>query len=67
MASELHVESVVRGHHIYKSIWTPALAEELLVEPENDNEHDIYTVCVKKTTQSLDMCPRLSHLLRGSF
>ena len=23
MASELHVDSVVRGHHIYKSIWTP--------------------------------------------
>ena len=48
MASELHVDSVVRGHHIYKSIWTPALAEELLVEPENDNEHDIYAVYVKK-------------------
>ena len=47
MAAQLHFDSVVRGHHIYKSIWTPVLGEELSVEPENGNEHDRYAVSVK--------------------
>ena len=58
MASELCVDSVVRGHHVYKSIWTPALAEELLVEQENDNEHDLYAVCVMKDDTIVGHVPR---------
>ena len=67
MASELCVDSVVRGHHVHKSIWTLALAEELLVEQENDNEHDISAVCIKKDDTMLDTCLGLSHVLHGSF
>ena len=32
--------SVVRGHHIYKSIWTPIIGEELVLKAQDDNEHD---------------------------
>ena len=36
MAQEVEfvVESVVRGHHVYKDIWTPVVGKELVVLPE---------------------------------
>ena len=36
--------SVIRGHHVYKSIWTPVLGE---VSREEGNAHDRFAVCVK--------------------
>ena len=36
---ELQIDSVVRGHHIYKSVWTPVIGEDLYLEPEESNEH----------------------------
>ena len=44
--------SVVRGHHIYKAVWMPTLGEELLLEPEDDNEHDKYAVSVVRSSDS---------------
>ena len=41
-------ESVVRGHHIYKSVWTPVIGEELSVEREQNNQHDRHAVAVVK-------------------
>ena len=38
--------SVVRGHHIYKSLWTPEVNEILLLRRETGNEHDEYAVAV---------------------
>ena len=40
--------SVVRGHHIYKVIWTPEVGEDLQLRPEDHNEHDTYAVAVVK-------------------
>ena len=39
-------ESVLRGHHVYKHIWTPQIGEELVTEIEEDNYHDSYAVAV---------------------
>ena len=53
--------SVNRGHHtciIYKSIWTPFIGEELVVEAEESNEH---AVAVMK-----DSCV-VGHVLRCSL
>ncbi len=36
----------VRGHHIYKRIWTPQVGERLETFCEEDNEHDKYAVAV---------------------
>ena len=33
-------ESVIRGHHIFKEIWTPHTGEILLVRKEAGNVHD---------------------------
>ena len=42
------LESVVRGHHIYKRIWTPVVGEKLLVTVEEGNPHDFRAVAVRK-------------------
>ena len=44
----LTLESVIRGHHIYKSRWTPLLGETLNTSLELDNEHDKYGVSIVK-------------------
>ena len=33
----LHVDSDIRGHHVYKNVWTPFVGEVLLVEREDHN------------------------------
>ena len=62
---ELHIDSVMRGHHIYKSVWTPVIGKELYLEPEESNEHDKYAMAVRKDGEivghvpySLDQTPR---------
>ena len=42
----LCIESVVRGHHIYKDIWTPVLGQVLDICQEHGNIHDQYAVSV---------------------
>ena len=37
--SILFQESVTRGHHVFKEIWTPRLSEILLVNQEAGNAH----------------------------
>lgn len=41
-------DSVIRGHHIYKSIWTPVVGETLSLTLDSGNEHDIYAVGLVK-------------------
>ena len=38
--------SVIRGHHVYKAIWTPALREELIVKVEDGNVHDEHAIAL---------------------
>ena len=40
---EYTMESVVRGHQVYKSIWHPLLGEQLRLEIEEGNGHDRYS------------------------
>ena len=47
--SIVYVESVIRGQHIYKSIWNPIIGEDLEVCSEPDNVHDRRAVCLKKS------------------
>ena len=44
---EVHaIESVIRGHHVYKSIWHPILGEQLTHEKGDGNDDDRYAVSV---------------------
>ena len=40
--------SVVRGHHVYKVIWTPEVGQVLQVRTEDGNEHAEHVVAVIK-------------------
>ena len=40
MESKLVKKSVVRGHHIYKEVWSPVVGELLPVLQESINVHD---------------------------
>jgi len=39
-------DSIVRGHHIYKTIWTSFIGKILLVNREEDNPYDDHAVAV---------------------
>ena len=38
------VDSVIRGHHVYKSTWTPTVGQVLDVNAEPNNVHDSHAV-----------------------
>ena len=42
------LETTVRGHHIYKSTWTPHIGQILQTAIESGNEHDRPAVAVRK-------------------
>ena len=45
---ELTVRTAVRGYHIYKEVWPPAIGEEFVCRQERDNDHDRHAVSVHK-------------------
>jgi hypothetical protein len=55
MASQVEkmfcLDSVVYGHHVYKTVCTPFLEEVLTAIPKPENNHDRHTVCVKEGTK----------------
>ena len=61
----LRKDSVVRGHHVYKFVWTPVIGEELYLEPEESNEHDEYFVAVIKDGETFGYAPRSFFRIRG--
>ena len=55
---EYTMESVIRGHHIYKSIQHPILGEQLTLEREDENSHNRHTVSVMKGDAIVGHVPR---------
>ena len=41
LLSSFAINSVVRGYHVYKDIWTSARGEELQCQRETGNVHDL--------------------------
>ena len=39
------IESVIRGHYVYKSTLHPILGEQLTLEREDGNSHDRHALC----------------------
>ena len=60
--------SVVKGHHVYKAVWTPFLGEELSVQPEDHNDHDEHAIAVT-TRRLIEPCvySRTSALVPGVY
>jgi len=55
-------EQVVCGHHVYKSIWTPFIGEELICHQESGNTSNPFTVAVLKPDSSSGMV--VSHVIQ---
>ena len=66
MASYLH-NSVVRGHHIYKAIWSPELEERLDVSKDHGNPYDRFAVSVIREGQIVGHTPREISRILWSF
>ena len=47
LITTLDLETFIKGHHVYKDIWTPKQGERLDVLIEPDNLMDKFAVCVK--------------------
>ena len=54
----MDVQSVVRGHNVYKHVWAPVTGEELTVLPEESNIHDSHAVAVMKDDEIVGHVPR---------
>ena len=52
------MESAIRGHHIYKGIWTPVLGQVLETKPEEDNAKDAHAVGVLLYGQIVGHMPK---------
>ena len=51
-------ETVIRGHHIYKSVWSPTLGEIVSVDREHGNTHDSHAVCLLQGGSIIGHAPR---------
>ena len=48
----------MRGHHIYKRIWTPSIGEQLSLPAEENNCFDKHAVAVVKDGEVVGHIPR---------
>ena len=56
--STYEINSMVQGHHVYKTIWTPLLSEALEVGREDDNDLDEYAVAITRREVIVGHVPR---------
>lgn len=45
---KLSLPSCVRGHHIYKQLWTPIIGQVLLCKRETSNTEDCFAVAEQR-------------------
>ena len=58
MECELAVDSCIRGHHIFKNIWTPAIGEQLPCRREIGNNKDWNAVAILRDCTMVGHVPR---------
>ena len=51
-------DSAVRGYHVYKDVWKPAIGEKLHAEQEPDNAVDKFAMKVVKNNETVGHLPR---------
>ena len=50
------VDSAVRGYHVYKDVWKPAIGEELHAEQEPDNAVNKFAMRIVKSIERFIVC-----------
>ena len=65
---EFHIDSSVRGYHVYNEAWTTVLGEVLITERELYNVADRYAVAVKKhSDETVGHLPKKTSMLCSMF
>ena len=52
------IDSVVHDHHVYKSVWSPVIGEQLILEKEPANPHHKFAMAVIKDSQIVSHIPK---------
>ena len=52
------LNSVIRGHHVYKTVWSPFIGEILHLQTDAGNVLDTHAVSVVKNSVLVDHAPR---------
>ena len=60
LITTLDLKTFIKGHHVYKDIWTPKQGEQLDVVMVPDNRMDKFAVCVKINEKIA------GHLMKGT-
>ena len=47
LITTLDLETFIKGHHVYKDMWTPKQGEQLDLLMEPNNQMEMFAVCVK--------------------
>ena len=55
--TEAELTSFIRGHHIYKDVWTPVVGETLLLRREPSNVKDDQAIAVVKDGEVVGHIP----------
>ena len=55
--SEFIIDIAIRGFHVYKSLWTPEIGEELSTVRKTANTHDRFVVAIHKGTLTIGHVP----------
>ena len=63
----IEVETVTRGYHVYKEIWTAMLGEALTCTREADNFHDQFAVVIMKGSDVVGHVPKKISMICSLF
>ena len=58
MECELAVDSCIRGHNVFKNIWTPTMGEQLPCRREIGINKDRYAVAILRDRTAVGHVPR---------
>ena len=65
--ADYEIYSMVRGHHVYKTVWTPVIEEQLYLEQEYSNPYDDFAVAVIKDHQIVGHIPENFAMITWHF
>lgn len=51
-------QSMIRGHHIYRDIWSPYTGERLTLQHEDSITHDRHAVCLLTDNYAVGHMPK---------
>ena len=57
VVTSIDIVSNIKGYHVYKSVWTPTLQEQVYGEIQPHNPVDKYAVAVKKDEKVIGYLP----------